>query len=200
MLSELPKRVMAFELPLLESVSSDEVPTRFKVRQRTNLVLNLSPTLEGIRAGYGKTLRKKLRRYTGSKLINATPDEVIRIYKASSGQKAGLSADHYEQINQLMQASAKHETGECLSLIDDSGTGLAAGFFPTFGGRIINLFGGSTEKGFRNDGMARLIDAVIARHHGSATVFDFEGSDIPGVASFFKSFGAETQTYLSIKK
>lgn len=200
LLSALPRRVLSFELPLSENVAISQVPEAYSSRSRTNLVLDLSPPLNELRAEYGKTLRKKLRRYDGGFLENTSAETVISIYRASSGQKAGLSANHYRQIGQLMKAAETNNSGKRYAFLDATGETLAAGFFPVCKGRVINLFGGSTPAGFQNDGMARLLDAVIEHHQGESGLFDFEGSDIKGVGDFFRSFGAVERPYLKITR
>jgi hypothetical protein len=44
-----------------------------------------------------------------------------------------------------------------------------------------------------------LIDAIIKDHAGKNLILDFEGSDIPGLALFYKSFGAVEEKYAAIK-
>ena len=44
-----------------------------------------------------------------------------------------------------------------------------------------------------------VIDALIKEHEGSRLVLDLEGSMIPGVANFYRSFGAEPETYYYYK-
>jgi hypothetical protein len=40
-----------------------------------------------------------------------------------------------------------------------------------------------------------LMDQLIEHSRGKSTVFDFEGSDIPGVARFFEGFGGVRTVY-----
>ena len=200
LLSALPRRVLRLDLPLRESVDTNHIPGGFNVFRRTNLLLNLSSPLEEIRAGYGKTLRKKLRRYEKGGLTEVTTAEVISIYQTSAGKKAGLNEHHYRLIKQLIDACRQHIKGHLLGYQNESGELLAAGFFPVHNGRIINLFGSSTLAGYRKDGMARLLDAVIEKYRGPDTILDFEGSDLPGVRDFFKSFGAQNSPYPRIQR
>lgn len=199
LLAALPRRVIQLTLPLNERVEAKEIPDGFKVRERTNLVLDISPDQEQIRQGFSKTLRKKLRRYPELELLPAEVDTVIEIYRASSGKRAGLNDGHYRKMRALIQACQTQGIAK-LYRIEENDKTLAAGFFPNYKGRTINLFAGSTAAGFEHDGMARLLDAVIREHRGPGALLDFEGSDIPGVADFFRSFGAQERKYLQIKR
>jgi len=44
-----------------------------------------------------------------------------------------------------------------------------------------------------------LIDAFIKDHAGKKLVFDFEGSDIEGLAQFYRGFGAVEEKYPAIR-
>ena len=44
-----------------------------------------------------------------------------------------------------------------------------------------------------------LIDAFIKDHCGQKMILDFEGSDIPGLANFYSSFGATEEKYAAIR-
>lgn len=199
MLTELPATILALELPLLASVQEQDIPNNYQLRRRTNLTLDLSADYPALVAGFSKTLRKKLRRYPEVKLTPARVDTVLEVYRTSSGERSGLKDHHYKIIRNLMAACRARGFGHLYQLETEAGV-LAAGFFPEYRGRIINLFGGSTPLGFSEDGMARLLAAVIKNHQGQGNILDLEGSDIPGVADFFKSFGPSNSPYLSVKR
>lgn len=197
--SAIPPTVLSFEMPLVSSVATQEIPQNFSHRQRTNLTLDLSPAYPSLLASFSKTLRKKLRRYPAPQLSTASITTILEVYRGSSGKRSGLKLSHYQQIQNLMEAFSARDMGHFYQLTASEGL-LAAGFFPEHRGRIINLFAGSTPLGLQHDGMARLLDAVIQQHQGAGRVFDFEGSDIPGVRDFFRSFGPKNTPYLSVKR
>lgn len=179
--------------PLREGLAA---PPDLPLRQRTNLVLDL--TAADVRFGYGKTLRKKLRRHPQAELHPVEIGVVAEAYHPTVGEKNGLSWRHYSPLIDLAQASAAGYNPELLGLSDSAGRLLAAGFFPAYGGRCLNLFAASTPAGYQHDGMARLLAAVIDRRRAAGDhLFDFEGSDLPGVATFFRQFGPEERPYLT---
>lgn len=201
LLEHLPARIRGLDLPLRHGVPAEEVPPAFRTAERTNLVLDLSPTPDTIRAGYGKTLRKKLRRYPNVFLQPSDADAVVRVYRRSSGEKAGLRPHHFRRMRTLIEAALERHHGNLWQVVDPTdGTLLAAGFFPEYKGRIINLFAGSTPEGYAREGMARLLDAIVSRYAGTDTLLDFEGSDLPGVGNFFRAFGPANRPYLRIRR
>ena len=66
--------------------------------------------------------------------------------------------------------------------------------------RSIYLNGCSSITGKENRGMFVLMDFLIRMNSGEKQIFDFEGSGIPGVARFFKGFGAERTIYPRIMR
>ena len=200
MLNAIPPRRRPRSFPLAAGVPHDLIPARFPITDRTNLVLPLAaPGAKDPTAGYGKTLRKKLRRHPGDRLTPATPDDVIATYRAEVGKRIGLRKSHYATVRRLMTVSAPGFTPNLFSLVNEAGEVLATGFFPTYRGRTINLFGASTPAGYRADGMARLLHAVIEHRRAAGDHnFDFEGSNLPGVAAFFRSFGPREEPYIAL--
>ena len=61
--------------------------------------------------------------------------------------------------------------------------------------RITYLFSVVNEKGKEKQAMSFLINYMINSHANSNFIFDFEGSMIKNLESFFKSFGAEKEIY-----
>jgi hypothetical protein len=47
----------------------------------------------------------------------------------------------------------------------------------------------------KNGAMTLLITTIIRKFQNSDYILDFEGSMVNGVASFYKSFGAEKEVY-----
>jgi hypothetical protein len=198
-LSALPRSIVSLNIPLSEDSRAEDIPSSFNIRQRTNLVLPLDADYPTLLSGFSKTLRKKLRRNPGGRVVDVSPETVIEIYKASSGQKAGLQPHHYATVLRLIHASLANNSGHLYGFEDDTGL-LAAGFFPHHNGRVINLFAGTTPAGFKQAGMARLLAAIIQKHQGPGNLFDFEGSDILGVGNFFRSFGSVEREYLAVER
>jgi hypothetical protein len=64
--------------------------------------------------------------------------------------------------------------------------------------RLYNLLSCTLPKGRNVFAGHFLYDSLIKEFSRTGLVFDFEGSDIPGVAHFYKSFGAINQSYAKI--
>lgn len=195
----LPAKITSFKLPLTENTSAAEIPTAFATELRTNYVIDLSPNLEAIQAGYHKDLRRKLRKHGPASLLPADPEMVLDNYRKQIAHKAGLKTKHFTCARALIKAALHHDAGFCYQVLSEDQELLATGFFPHHKGRIINLLPVSTPAGYQREGMALLLDEVIKKHRGPGHLFDFEGSDLPGIAKFFGYFGPEKRPYLSVQ-
>lgn len=199
LLAKIPSQYLSLKLPLSDRVIREEVPEDYSCRERRNYVLDLSPDFSTIHEGFHKVLRRKLRRNGPGILSPAKPAEIIDLYRHSAGQKAGLKPKHYGLISAIIEAAQRNDAAICCRFDDENGF-LAAGFFPYYRGRLINTFAASTSTGYAKEGMARMIVELIKAHGGPGHLLDFEGSDIPGVAEFFRSFGPVERNYLAVEK
>lgn len=197
-LRQLPPWIRPYRFPLSEGISPLSIPGEFQEEKRTNFVLDLSPELAILQRNFQRALRRKLKKYGPITLSPAEPALIVKHYREQVGQKAGLKNWHYERITNLMEACSQKEMGLLLRADEENHGLLAAGFFPLHQGRLINLFAASTVLGYQREGMARLLAALIETYRGEGRLLDFEGSDLPGVAEFFRSFGPEERGYYMV--
>ena len=171
-------------------------------RRRLNLVLPLGQGYDHIYQGYQKTLKKRLRRAgrSGYTVLRdfIKPDQLVQHYRGMLVTKVNLPDRAYLTVLRLMQESLSRSLGGIYSAHDIDGNLLAASFFLITQTRIINLFGVSTVSGRAGDGMHFLLDRVIDKYATTPMIFDFEGSELPGVATFFSSFGASQEWYTHV--
>jgi hypothetical protein len=66
--------------------------------------------------------------------------------------------------------------------------------------RTIYLNGCNADAGKDSRAMFVLMDNLISRSRGADRIFDFEGSNIPGVARFYEGFGGTRTVYPRIVK
>ena len=64
--------------------------------------------------------------------------------------------------------------------------------------RIIFHFAASDSKARESGAMFLMIDSFIKEHAGQTLTLDFEGSNDPNVARFYKSFGATECHYYKV--
>ena len=67
------------------------------------------------------------------------------------------------------------------------------------GNRLYNMISCITNDGKRVEANYFLYDRILNEFSNSNLVFDFEGSDVEGIASFYKKFNPQNQPYPFIK-
>lgn len=64
----------------------------------------------------------------------------------------------------------------------------------------IYIFNAADEVGRRGNARSFLLDRYFEQQAGRMKIFDFESPEVESIAQFYHSFGAEKQTFISIKK
>lgn len=183
------------------SVNMHDNHTAFYGKQRTNYILDIDRPYEQIWNGYRPDARKKLRNKGQYLYMEGVDiDKVIDDYRtynnvAGFHLKPGMfsrlkvALEEANHRGKLISAAVKTPAGEIL----------ASGLFPISHGRSYYIVGSQSEEGRRCHGTHILIDAFIQSNAFKIKVFDFEGSDIPGVAEFFKKWGSVPEYYHQVR-
>jgi len=77
---------------------------------------------------------------------------------------------------------------------------IGGSFFIVSNARITYLFSAINQKGRDLQAMSLILNKVIKDYSDSDYILDFEGSMLPGVATFIKSFKPQKEAYYHLKK
>ena len=200
-LDRIPRGYFAPGYALRHGLQSDGFPPRFSPSVRTNLVLDLGASNSARRAGYSKNVRRDLRQQGGVVLHTIAPADLLANYRMHLGEQVGLKPHHYTILTNLIRACLERGVGRCYRAGDAAGGELLGVLFQVrWRGRQINLLTASTPLGKKTAGMARALDAVFEEARAAGVqLFDFEGSELPGVARFFRRFGAVERNYSLVR-
>lgn len=107
----------------------------------------------------------------------------------------------YQRFTALCNALEKQQMVFARQVFDEAANQiLCTGLFLRDGRRIYNLMNTTTEQGKLKSANHVLIDGIIKEFAGTGLIFDFEGSDIPGIKQFYEKFGATNQPYPRLQK
>ena len=81
------------------------------------------------------------------------------------------------------------------AITDDRQQPLATALLPRDNGRIYLLQSTSLPEGREKAANHLLLDRLIAELAGRPLLLDFEGSELPGIAHFYRNFGVHDQPY-----
>lgn len=200
MLSAIPNHWLVRKMAIYPPWTGQPSSLRWKTTKRANHELDLSPSYPTLVRGYRGNLRRKLRDFPPTELSLLPLADFLDFYQKHVGIKSGLNAREFATLKEVTTSILRHEAGNCYHLTDDAGGTIAALLLVQNGQRIFNLLAASSPEGFRLHGMTRLLDGVIRAHAGTDILLDFEGSDLPGVALFFRGFGAERVGYWALSR
>lgn len=175
----------------------------YQVVPRTNMILDLKQSYEAIRSAYRRSLRKRIDQGNNSlavRVMDISPIDLVSQYKKELNYKIGLKDRDYTKVTELISLAISNGKGEIFSAHNRSGEALASIFFLKSHKRLIQLLGSATKEGKHLHAMHFLIDAVIKKFSDQDLLFDFEGSEIPSVAEFFRGFGPKEVKYHHIVK
>lgn len=165
-----------------------------------NYILLLSSKYDVLKQFYSSNLLNNLSRLTAQRFGYTTgnADEAIGLFKDLYANRFRHVTEHdYENFTAICKEKEQENNliVRKASLDDEV---LATVLFLKDERRLYNLMPATTEKGRQQSAGHFLFDCVIKEFAHSGMILDFEGSDIPGIESFYKSFGAVNQPYSRI--
>jgi effector-binding domain-containing protein len=212
-LSAIPKRFLRVRLQLnpyfdqtneVESIQTKPagiIASSRKLTTKTNMTIQLSQPLD-----YNKDCKKNLHRLAELPIeykINAISiREAIDTYRKAWGkQNPEIEDEHYqlfanactEKLSFTVTAHHQKEgnlLGAAIFLITPENTKRSLHY----------VCAGPTEAGKSIGVMHGIIDFILNRYKGENMLFDFEGSSIASVASFYKKFGANEEPFFCFNR
>ena len=212
-LSAIPKRFLRVRLQLnpyfdqtneIESIQTKPagiIASSRKLTTKTNMTIQLSQPLD-----YNKDCKKNLHRLAELPIeykINAISiREAIDTYRKAWGkQNPEIEDEHYQLFANActdklsFTVTAHHQKegdllGAAIFLITPENTKRSLHY----------VCAGPTEAGKSIGVMHGIIDFILNRYKGENMLFDFEGSSIASVASFYKKFGANEEPFFCFNR
>lgn len=169
----------------------------------TNYILDLARDYESITTNYGKDLINNIRRSRRFKLIyRGTSDynRCIELFKKYYGNRLiNLKDKDYNNFGKLCDSAFKRDMLIAREAVDNKGELMSIVLLLNDGKRIYNVMNTTTDTGRKTGANHFLLDSVIREFSAKDLLFDFEGSDLPGVKSFYENFGPVSQPYFRLK-
>ena len=169
---------------------------RFKIKPLSNYYLDLNNSYHELRRNFSKNTRRNISK-------SETFDLTIRKVEP----KESLFKLFYENLRfdfnstkkllfrqVIEQAYKRNETiiYTCTSKKEI----ISVSFFIRYKNRITFVASASNANGYKYYSMFSVFNEVIKEFSGQKIILDFEGSQTPGVARFYKGFGGQGNNYL----
>jgi len=169
------------------------------IRRRTNLVLDLRQTADEISNAYKDNLQQSLQQAARANLQyreETDTETPIILFRSLYGHKLQhvRSAD-YKHLTTLSEKWQQQQRCFVRNVYTPSGILLASALFLKDDKRIYNLINAVLPEGRKQMANHCLLHNVLMEFSGQPLLFDFEGSELPGVKEFFMSFSPEEEVY-----
>lgn len=200
-LQNIPPTFRYIDIQLNEMNHPDD--SVWKFRKRKNFVLDLNKQHTKLVKDFSDTTQRNIRKALKAnlKLEAIEPEVAIDFYIEHKGQQTpGLNREDYERLKVLLQAADRHHMLLCKGVFHSDGSLMASAVIFTTTNRLYLINNSSSERGRELRAMYFLIDQLIFQFAHQPVLLDFEGSEIEGVARFYKGFGSEKRYYYRYKK
>ena len=170
-----------------------------KLQEKTNLIIPLNTAYENIFSNYSFDLKQNLKKATKENVLYQSSSEIelaISLYKYMYAERLEKTTqqdfDHF--LNLCLQLNKTHN---CLvrKVVNSNNELLSIALLLKDENRIYNIANSTTLLGRKTASNHFLIDQILKEFANSNLIFDFEGSDLGGVKSFYQNFGALNQPY-----
>jgi len=198
-INAIPKKFKLIDVFL----NSENTITSKHITIRDNFVLPLNNSYKAIRKQYSKGRKSSIKQAENFNLEvveSYSPVEIIQLFKENKGAELNKKDSDYEVLSALVNHALSINHVKCYAVVTTDKVLIGGAFFLMDKHRITYLFSAINVQGREKHAMSFLIDTVIKTNAETNYIFDFEGSVLQPLASFFKSFGAEKEMYYWYKK
>jgi len=197
-LTAIPKWIRYGNLNL-NKYNLPNVPAHQFLRHRTNELDLILPYPE-IAQAYHQNLKRNLKKASGNTYHYVSfgdPQIIIDTFNHTQNKEKGyFRPSDLNILKRLTYEAMQRGNAHVRFLFDEKNQFLSGAIFMESHQKIIFLFSAQTPLGRERNSLALLLDRVIFENANRNLVFDFEGSDNPGLDRYYKAFGAKECVYL----
>ncbi len=169
---------------------------------RKTYLLDLIQDYECTKKNYSKNIKKNIKKANKNGITirnSVVPNDLINLFKENVNLKE-FKEKEYNNIRKLMSIARRKKIGMFYSAYTKENNLCGASFFISIKNRVFYLFSASSKEGREKSAMFALIDNFIRSNSRKNLTLDFEGSNIEGIAYFYKGFGSKPSYYTNVRK
>ncbi len=170
---------------------------------RSNYVLRLEDRYEEISGRYNNNTKRNFRKAQQQDFYfqkDVEVEKLIRLATAHMKKSGAAIKDNLHRFRKLYAVLKEKNMAATYGIMSGSGELLASCVFFFSHQRAYYILVGNSHSGRYTGASAALIDEFIRMHAGKNILLDFEGSDIPGLANFYRGFGAQPEPYPALRQ
>jgi hypothetical protein len=192
-----------FETVKYGSVNLNFGNTNFNTIQQckvhNNFVIDLNQKYHYIKANYKKSIDYSLSKASKQNLKYTTDisfENAVENYQKHNQQALQhVNLDDYKNLRKVLAILQKEEKVIVRKVVNSANETLSIAVLLKDNKRIYNLINYTNNEGRQAEANYFLYDKILEEFTETPLLFDFEGSDLPGIKSFYEKFGATNQPY-----
>jgi hypothetical protein len=167
-----------------------------------NFEIPLNNNYNKLKENYSSHCLRKIKqaeKHSFSIIQDNNYEALISLFKENKGKTIqNLNHREYEILKNIINVSIEKATGN-IYYVKQNAQIIAGCFLIHCFNRHIMLFSANNQLARDTGAMYCLFDYIIQKNAEKNEIFDFEGSNIPGLARFYSGFGAINNTYFHVK-
>ena len=197
----IPPEYRFIEINLNYANKADGI--KYKVSRQLNHLLDMKKPYTELVKGFSQNIRRNIKAANeeGIKLDSGIkPEEIIELFRQFKGKEfTHIKNCHYVMLLNLIQLLIEKNMAICTGSVTKRGELCAGIVWVKSQNRAVFLFSAASPEAKESGAMSWLIDYFIRKYSETDTILDFEGSNNPGLARFYKSFGSYEEYYYHMK-
>ena len=174
----------------------------FPMYERSNYILPLHENYEKLKSKYASSHVRNIKRaeqYGNFVKKNIPIEDVVRLAKEQAKSFSKIEDKNYLDFIQLFQFLKEKNCATTYGVYSPQDKLVASCAYLFSHKRAYYILVGNHPEGRSSGASHLMIDSFIKEHAGENLTLDFEGSNIPSLAFFYKSFGSVLEKYPGIK-
>lgn len=184
--------------------SNHLLASELQCKNRTNYIIHLNRSYVEIYKDYQPALKHLLSKTSNNSFVYSKENQLvdtIRHYQEQYAERMShLSLEDFTRLSELCKFY--WDRGECVlrSVRSEQGLILSDTLLLKDQRRVYHLLNTTFPEGRKAHSNHWLLDQILKEFAEQDLLFDFEGSDLPGVKSFYSKFGGHVQPYFHYKR
>ena len=173
----------------------------FQLSPRFTYYLNLKDPIPAFSERHQRSIKKNYASAVRLVLNGDGGQFMTALHSNLDKKGVKFSEKQYSNIEQIMKTFIPGSEAYLLECIDQEGNWLSGMLVYAYKGTFTYYLGASSELGRKENSMTWLMnEAIQLALAKGADIFDFEGSMIQNVETFFRGFGAKPKLFFEISK
>jgi hypothetical protein len=200
-ISNIPRKFKLVEINInkLNKVNGDCCKVSNNLTHEIDLIKPYEQLYNAYSSNTKRNIKKAVKKEV-SIVENIKPESVIDLFKENRGKDIKtLSDKEYDLLKRLIYLAIYKRKAKIIGAFDETNSLCAGAFFVEANKKAIFLFSGTSPVARENGAMSLIIDTFIKNASQQNLTLDFEGSNDPNLARFYKSFGSKECIYNSLR-